>query len=141
MTDIVTKKKRSEMMRAIKSRHTGLEKKLASILRYNGIRYQSQPRMFGHPDFRVKSTRVIIFCDSSFWHGRNEEEISGRAFKTNRKFWTKKLKYNKERDEKINRVLKKRGWTVLRFWDDDILKRPSFVMSKINRHVKLQGKK
>ena len=125
-------------MRRVKSKHTSLERTFASLLRSNGIRYQSQPRAYGHPDFRIRSTKILVFCDSSFWHGRNKEDISGKAFKTNRNFWVKKLKYNKERDKKISAVLKDRGWIAVRFWDDEILKRPSFVLSKIKRYVKTQ---
>jgi len=125
----------SERMRRVKSRGTSLEKKLACLLHSNGIRYQSHPHIFGRPDFRIKSTNILVFCDSSFWHGRNKNEISGKAFKTNRNFWINKLKYNKARDERTNCILRKRGWIVLRFWDDAVLRRPSFVVSKLNRYV------
>lgn len=131
----------SERMRRVKSRGTGLERKFAKLLRENRIRYQGHPRIFGQPDFRLKGTNILVFCDSSFWHGRNRSEITGRAFKTNRNFWVKKLKYNKERDERISQVLKKKGWRVLRFWDDDILKRPQVVLSRVNRYVKPSKKK
>jgi DNA mismatch endonuclease (patch repair protein) len=131
----------SERMRCVKSKDTTLEKAFSKLLRSNGIQYQSHPKIYGHPDFRVKWTKILVFCDSSFWHGRNKNEISGKAFKTNRNFWVKKLKYNKERDERINDALKQRGWKVLRFWDDDILKHSSFVLSRINRYVKSSNKK
>jgi len=126
----------SDRMRRVKSKHTNLERLFARLLRSNGIRYQSQPRIFGNPDFRIKSTKILVFCDSSFWHGRNKNEITGKAFKTNRNFWVNKLKYNKARDTRTNRVLRKQGWAVLRFWDDDILKRSSFVVAKLNCYAK-----
>jgi len=126
----------SERMRKVKSKRTKLELHFASLLRKNKIKYRSQPSLFGKPDFRIKSTNVLIFCDSSFWHGRNEDEITGKAFKKNRSFWMNKLLYNKARDERTNRFLRKRGWVVLRFWDEDILKRPSYIMAKIGRYDK-----
>ena len=131
----------SERMQRVKSSGTALEKAFARILRSIGIKYQSHPKVYGHPDFRIKQTKMLLFCDSLFWHGRDKSEISGRAFENNRNFWVKKLKYNKERDKSIKAGLKEHGWKVLRFWDDDILKHPKFVATKINRYVKPKNKK
>ena len=133
--------KTSRRMKKVKSRGTKPEKIFASLLRENGIKYQGQPKLFGKPDFRVKDTKVLIFCDSSFWHGRNENDLNGKSFRTNRNFWVKKLKYNKALDERTNHVLRKRGWVVLRFWDDVIYKQPSFVVSKLNRYIAKRTKK
>ena len=101
----------------------------------NGVKYQSQPKLFGNPDFRIKETKILIFCDSSFWHGRRQNEITGKAFKRNADFWKAKLLYNKNKDRRISRELAKRGWIVLRFWDDQILKRPTFVIKKIKKYA------
>lgn len=130
----------SERMRRVKGKGTGIEKKFADLLRSNGIHYQSHPRIFGRPDFRIKVTNILVFCDSSFWHGRNENDLNGKSFRTNRNFWVKKLKYNKALDERTNRILRKRGWVVLRFWDDAIYKQPSFVVSKLNRYIEKRTK-
>lgn len=137
----LVKRSISERMKRVKSKGTSLEKSFAKLLHANDIQYQGHPRIFGRPDFRIKSTNILIFCDSSFWHGRNKNEVSGKAFKTNRNFWVNKLKYNKARDEGTNRILRKRGWVVLRFWDDTVLKRPSFIVSKLNRYVKKANNK
>lgn len=123
-------------MKKVKGRGTRLEKIFALLLRKNGIKYQSQPKLFGRPDFRVKNTKVLIFCDSSFWHGRRKKEITGEAFGKNRSFWRKKLLYNKNKDRKINQTLGRKGWAVIRFWDDEILKRPDLVIKKLKQHVK-----
>ena len=128
--------KTSRRMKRVKGRGTRLEKIFASLLRKNGIKYQSQPKLFGRPDFRVKNAKVLIFCDSSFWHGRKEKEITGEAFRVNRSFWREKLLYNKNKDKRVNRVLRQRGWTVVRFWDDEILKHANQVLKKLNKHVK-----
>jgi DNA mismatch endonuclease (patch repair protein) len=130
----------SKRMQLVKSKGTSIEKAFARILRSNRTKYCSQPDIIGHPDFRIKATNVLVFCDSSFWHGRNENEITGKAFKTNRKFWVKKLQYNKARDVRISRVLRKKGWIVLRFWDNEIIKHPSAVISKLNRYVEKSKK-
>jgi len=64
-------------MKKVKGRGTKPEKIFASLLRKNGIKYQGQPKLFGKPDFRVKDTKVLIFCDSSFWHG-GEKKLPAR---------------------------------------------------------------
>ncbi len=87
----------SERMKKVKSRDTGLEKAMEEILDSLHIAYDKQPNLVGHPDFRIKETNVLIFCDSSFWHGRRELEITGEAFKKNRNFWTEKLIENKKK--------------------------------------------
>lgn len=125
----------SARMKKVKSKGTKLEITFLKILKTRGLRYESQPRILGHPDFRIRGTRVLIFCDSSFWHGRNKNELSGRAFKRNRDFWIQKLACNKARDNRISRSLRSLGWTVLRFWDTDIYKRPTIVKNRLSRFV------
>jgi len=128
--------KTSRRMKRVKGRGTRPEKIFASLLRKNRIKYQGQPKLFGKPDFRVKDTKVLIFCDSSFWHGRRRKEITGEAFRINRSFWREKLLYNKNKDKRVNRVLRRRGWIVVRFWDDEIFKHPDRVLKKLKKYVK-----
>lgn len=121
----------SERMKKVKSFGTSLEKRMESIFKSLGIRYQKQPDLQGHPDYRINATNVLIFCDSSFWHGRREKEITGKAFKKNRAFWMGKLTENRKRDERNNRSLRRSGWSVQRFLDTDILRRPDKVRNRL----------
>jgi DNA (cytosine-5)-methyltransferase 1 len=123
----------SERMKKVKSKDTGLEKTIEAMLGELGLEYEKHPNLCGKPDFRIKNKKVLIFCDSSFWHGRREKEISGKAFKKNREFWTNKLIGNKRRDQRTNRSLRKEGWSVHRFWDSDILKKPNKVKNRLKR--------
>jgi len=122
-------------MKLVRSSGTKLELQLEKLLRASGIRYQKQPNLVGKPDFRVKNSNVLIFCDSSFWHGRRKNELNGKAFGKNRSFWVAKLQENKKRDVRINRLLRSTGWRVVRFWDTDILKFPEKVKSKLLKTV------
>lgn len=72
MPDIFSKEKRSEVMRSIKG--TGLERDPAKILRRARIKCWLHPKMFGYPDFIVEG-RLLLFCDGSFWHGRDWKEL------------------------------------------------------------------
>ncbi len=123
----------SRRMKQIKSRETELEKRMEAALKDAKFLYEKQPKLVGHPDFRIKGTRIVVFCDSSFWHGRRKKDLAGTSFTRNKAFWMSKIVYNKKRDAKVNAALEKAGWTVLRFWDDEILRRPDAVAHRIGR--------
>jgi len=125
----------SERMKRVKSHGTGLEKAMEKILIKRKINYEMQPNIYGRPDFRISNTNILIFCDSSFWHGRRKKEITGEAFNRNKEFWTAKLNGNRKRDARTTRKLRNKGWSVLRFWDDDILKSPEKNVRRLNRKV------
>jgi len=113
----------SKNMSAIKSKGTKIEKILGAALWRNGFRYRKQyKKIIGKPDFVLVSKKIAIFCDSSFWHGYQNMETNRHRFKSNSEFWENKIKKNIERDELVNRTLDKQGWTVLRFWDFQIIK-------------------
>jgi len=125
----------SERMKKVKSTDTNLEKTMEKTLRSLHIKYEKQPDLEGCPDFRIKGTNILIFCDISFWHGKREKEITGEAFKKNREFWKKKLIENRKRDTQNNRALRRSGWSVQRFWDTDILKKPDKVINRLRRII------
>jgi len=119
MTDIFTKKKRSQVMSRIRSRgNKETELKLASILRAHGIvgwrRHQPLP---GCPDFIFRRERLVIFVDGCFWHGCPKH---GRKPKSNQAYWLPKLKRNVARDRFYTRALRKSGWRVVRLWSHDL---------------------
>lgn len=122
---------RSYNMSRIRSRDTSIETHLCKALWYKGYRYRRNCKdVLGKPDIVFKSRKVAIFCDSSFWHGRNIAEDTARI-KTHKKYWQQKISRNFQRDREVNAALETDGWTVLRFWDDDIKEDLSHVMEKI----------
>lgn len=138
---LLTDEETSKRMKRIKSSGTQLEKKLARLIHRAGLHYRSQPQLYGNPDFRIVGTIIVVFCDSSFWHGRRKKELTGKAFRRNRFFWIKKLKFNKKRSAVVNKHLRKLGWIVIRFWDDEINKNPDIVIRKLKqvvRHAKYE---
>ncbi len=124
----MSKKERSALMARIKGKNTDAEKILLRILRkekIRGVSYQS--KFFGKPDIVFKKKRVAIFCDGDFWHGRNFSKWKNRLTP----FWKKKIAGNIKRDKKVNNKLRRDGWTVLRFWRKQILKKPELVIKKV----------
>src|ERR1044071_1103169 len=128
MADVFTKRKRSLVMAAIRSKgNKDTEIKLAAIFRSNRItgwrRHQPLP---GKPDFIFRRQRLAVFVDGCFWHGCPRH---GRNPGTNVDYWSPKLARNKARDKAVSRVLRKEGWRVIRLWEHDLLK-PSLALNK-----------
>ena len=128
MADIFTPEKRSWVMSRIRSKDTKIEKKTASMLRKNKIRYRRFPKIFGSPDFVVEK-KIIVFCDGDFWHGYQY----GRKKKPPKKFWRDKIERNMKRDRKVSRKLRADGWSVVRLWEHDIEMSPEKCVGKIRR--------
>jgi len=95
------------------------------------------PKMSGNPDFVLRREKIIIFCDGDFWHGYQYE----RKKKPRKKFWKNKIEQNMKRDKRINRKLRREGWSVLRFWEHDIEKRPEMCRKKIQKKYVIKKKK
>ena len=120
----------SERMKKIKSKDTSIELKLRKALWKRGLRYRKNCKdVYGKPDICFKSKKLAIFCDSAFWHGK--KFLEGERFKTNAEFWESKIKRNILRDQEVNRKLKEEGWTILRFWDEEINKNLDECVEKI----------
>jgi len=128
MTDIFTPEKRSWVMSRIRSRDTGIEKKMAQLLRKNKLHYRRFPKVFGSPDFVVEK-KLLVFCDGDFWHGYGY----GKKKKPPKKFWRDKIERNMERDRKVSRKLRADGWHVVRLWEHDIETSPEKCIGKIRR--------
>ena len=120
--DNLTKEQRRKNMQAIRSTNTSIENLLCAALWKQGYRYRRNCKsIFGKPDIVFRRHKIVIFCDSEFWHGKDYEEETGRIG-THQQYWREKIRRNIKRDREVNQTLKKEGWTVLRFWGKDIQK-------------------
>ena len=118
MADTVSRKKRSEIMRAVKSENSQIEVKFRKILSKAGLRYRKNPPgYFGKPDILLKKRKIVIFVDSCFWHGCKKH---CRIPKTRKKYWILKIERNKERDKEVNKYYKRADWKVLRIWEHEL---------------------
>jgi DNA mismatch endonuclease (patch repair protein) len=115
MPDIFTKEKRSEIMSRIRSRGTRIELKMKDALEKADIEFQYQPKLFGNPDFLI-APDIVVFCDSSFWHGRNWHKLQKQLSRD----WLDHIQRNRKRDRLVNKTLKGKDYIVLRFWDTEI---------------------
>ena len=89
-----------------------------------GIRYRKNFQALpGKHDIAITKYKIAIFCDGEFFHGRDWEVLKPRLEKSNNsQYWISKISKNRERDDQVNKQLLFRGWTVIRFWGNDIKK-------------------
>ena len=120
--DRLTKEQRHKNMSHIKSKDTKIEVKLRKALWHKGYRYRKNySQLPGKPDIVLTKFKIVIFCDSEFFHGKDWDNLEIQLKRgKNAAFWIKKIAENRKRDEEINRKLAFMGWTVIRFWGKDI---------------------
>ena len=123
--DNLTPQQRRKNMQHIKSKDTSIEIKFRKALWQKGYRYRKNYKgLPGKPDIVLTKEKIAIFCDSEFFHGKDWEVLKPRLEKTNNgEYWQKKISRNMEHDDEVNKQLLFLGWTVIRFWGEDILKR------------------
>ena len=131
-----TLEQRHKNMQAVKNKNTKIEVLLRKELWSRGLRYQkNSKKVFGNPDIVFIGKKVAVFCDSEFFHGYDWENKQ-KEIKSNRDFWIPKIERNMQRDKEVNETLEKSGWTVLRFWGNDIKKNLQTCADEIERVVR-----
>lgn len=116
MADVHSKAIRSKNMRAIGTRDTAIEKRLAALLDDLGINYAVQDATLpGRPDFVLAQDRCIIFTHGCFWHHHHCYLFKTPATRT--AFWLAKIDGNVERDRRDITRLIGDGWRVLVVWE------------------------
>lgn len=112
-------------MQSIRSKDTKIEIQLRKALWHKGYRYRKNYKDIpGTPDIALTKYKIAIFCDGEFFHGKDWEVLKPRLEKgSNGEYWTGKISRNRERDDEVNKKLLFEGWTVIRFWGEDIRKR------------------
>lgn len=133
MPDILTKSERSERMSRIRSSgNKTTELRLISIFRANRITgWRRNSNLPGKPDFLFRKQKLAVFVDGCFWHGCLAH---GNRPTANRSFWAMKIARNRLRDREVTRMLKAKGWCVLRIWEHELPRKwESRLLNKVRR--------
>jgi len=135
MADMFSKAKRSAVMSLIRGRgNKGTELALVAVLRHHHITgWRRNQKVFGKPDFVFRAERLALFVDGCFWHGCPR---CYRRPKSNRRFWDAKALRNRERDRRVSRELRRRGWRVLRVWEHSLKLRPAACVRRIQASLR-----
>ena len=122
--DNLTAEQRKKNMQHIRSDNTKIEAILRKALWNKGYRYRKNyTELPGKPDIVLTKYKIAIFCDGEFFHGKDWGVLKPKLEKgNNSEYWVKKITKNRERDEEVNKKLLSMGWTVIRFWGNDIKK-------------------
>ena len=122
--DVLTPEQRRKNMQHIKSKDTSIEVLLRKALGTIGDRYRKNyKKLPGRPDIVLTKYKIVIFCDSEFFHGKDWEIKRPKLLKSkNPDFWISKIERNMERDRENEQQLLAQGWTVIRFWGNEITK-------------------
>jgi DNA mismatch endonuclease (patch repair protein) len=106
-------------MTSIRSQDTKPELLLRQSLWQSGLRYRKSYKVEGvRVDIAFPGRKLAVFVDGCFWHGCPDHY---REPPRNKAYWQPKIERNQARDRRNTEALEKAGWTVLRFWEHEIL--------------------
>jgi len=109
-------------MASVRTRDTGAEKAVRSIVHRAGYRYILAPKgLPGKPDLVFVGRRKAIFVHGCFWHGHSCR--FGKLPKSRLAYWRPKIAVNRIRDRRQARALRKSGWSVMTVWQCELKKR------------------
>src|SRR4030042_4362999 len=118
----ILEKNRSKVMSSIKSQNTKIELIVRKLVWDKGFRFKVNNSLPGRPDIIFPKKHIAVFIDGDFWHGYNWKV---RKIIPKNHFWKNKINVNMQRDSKVNFILKKLGWKVIRIWEHEIIKNPN----------------
>ncbi|MGD9982265.1 MAG: very short patch repair endonuclease [Hyphomonadaceae bacterium] len=117
--DVFDAAKRSEVMRAVKSRDTAPELTVRAAVCELGYarRYRlNGGKLPGKPDLVFGAMRKCVFVHGCFWHGHACKR-GARQPKDNAAYWRAKIARNVARDRASLAALKDAGWRSLVIWE------------------------
>lgn len=120
MVDRVAPEKRSEIMRAVPSRHSRPEKLVRSAAHRLGLRFRLHVKQLpGTPDIVFPRWRTVVFVNGCYWH-QHSGCSKAKLPKSNENFWSAKFEKNVARDLKNYDELRALGWRVVVIWQCQI---------------------
>lgn len=137
MADVLTPEQRKRNMRNIRSFDTKIEVMLRKELWSRGYRYRKNyKKLPGSPDIVLTKYKIAIFCDGEFFHGKDWEVLKPKLLNSNNsEYWISKISKNIEHDSEVNKQLLSLGWTVIRFWGNDIKKHTAECINVIEEAI------
>lgn len=105
------------MARLGPSKNTRPERMVREIVGDMGDHVLNDSSLPGSPDVLFPGAKVAIFVDGRAWHDPLfwRDRYDPKRHTTD---WPKKCRMNRKRDGRVNRQLRRRGYTVIRIWDD-----------------------
>jgi DNA mismatch endonuclease (patch repair protein) len=135
VTDTYGPEVRRRVMQRIKGRDTQPELLLRRSLHALGLRGWRCHRVTlpGKPDLAFGRARVAVFVDGAFWHGHPSRYWQGRTSS----YWDAKISRNQARDKRVNSMLRRSGWRVMRVWDFQITADPDRAARRVAARLRV----
>ena len=91
----------------VSNKTTSIEVILQNFLKEQGIPFEANYPMLGHPDIFIKPN-ICIFADGCYWHKCKECGFG------------ESIRKEREKDQRITRELQTQGYIVIRLWEHTI---------------------
>lgn len=119
MTDRLDPLRRSRLMQKIRTKDTGPEREVRSILHRLGYRFRLHRKdLPGTPDIVFATRRIVLFVHGCFWHAHDCPK--GKPPKSRMEYWGPKLEANRQRDRRNIEALTQAGWHVEVIWQCEL---------------------
>ncbi|WP_134088546.1 very short patch repair endonuclease [Olivibacter sp. XZL3] len=130
-----TTKQRSYNMSRIKGKDSKPELMLRRALWAENLRFRLHDKTLpGKPDIVIKKYKLAVFIDGEFWHGYNWEK-NKHQIKSNKAFWIPKIERNMQLDRINQEHLQVMGYTVFRFWSQEVKRNLPRVVNQVMLYV------
>lgn len=121
----IKRRDHSERLLAFPRFGNSLEREFETLLREAGLAYQTGKRVGQRVfDFYLPEHNVLIECDGTFWHA------DPRFFPDRDRLYPVQER-QLVHDAAKAALAAKRGYRLLRFWEDDVFNRPHEVVSRL----------
>ena len=134
-------------MSRIRSKNTKPEVTVRSLLRKIGYSYCLAARgLPAKPDIILSRYRTAIQVHGCYWHRHALKDkrcritYTPKSGKKGREFWLQKFHENILRDARVDRKLRRSGWSVITVWECQ-LSRPAAVAVRLDRLLRARAKK
>lgn len=128
--DRLTPPARRRLMQSVKTKNTGPELAVRSLLHRLGYRFRLQRRdLPGTPDIVLPKRNCAIFVHGCFWHAHGCSK--GQPPKSSVEYWGPKLAANRARDARKVEELTAVGWRVLIVWQCELKDLPELTLKLV----------
>lgn len=137
MPDIISKERRSENMRRIRSKGMKPEMIVRRLSHALGYRHRlHRKELPGKPDLVYPGRKKVIFVHGCFWHQHADPGCKiARRPKSNLDYWIPKLERNMERDVRNQEELRTSGWEVMIIWECQAKQGPEKLADRLREFL------
>jgi DNA mismatch endonuclease, patch repair protein len=110
-----------KVMQGNVGRVTAIEASLQEALSEQALSFETDVRVDQSirckADIVFRPQKLCVFVDGCFWHGCL---IHFKSPRSNAAWWAEKIQANVDRDLLQGKVLSRKGWLALRFWEHEL---------------------